>query len=140
MRRRINIRRILSALLAGACLAMGGFSTGQASPPEMSKASTASEVGLASYYAEKYHGRTTASGETFDMNALTAAHRTLPFGTLVRVTQLENNRSVIVRINDRGPFIDGRVIDLSRAAANVLQFTRAGLAKVKVEIIPPRAS
>jgi len=105
----------------------------------MTKATRPAEVGLASYYADKYHGRTTASGETFDMNALTAAHRTLPFGTLVKVTQLENNRSVIVRINDRGPFIDGRVIDLSRAAATELQFTRAGLAKVKVEIIPPPA-
>lgn len=71
------------------------------------------------------------------MNDLTAAHRTLPFGTRVKVTDLETSRSVIVRINDRGPFVAGRVIDLSRAAAAELQFIRAGLAKVQVEIIPP---
>jgi len=126
--------------MAGTLLTVGGFSAGHAAPPEVAKVSSIPEVGIASYYAEKYHGRTTASGETFDMNALTAAHRTLRFGTLVRVTQLDSNRSVIVRINDRGPFIDGRVIDLSRAAAEQLQITRAGLAKVKVEIIPPPAS
>ena len=73
------------------------------------------------------------------MNDLTAAHRTLPFGTRVKVTDLETSRSVSVRINDRGPFIAGRVIDLSRAAAAELQFIRAGLAKVQVEIIPPSA-
>ena len=73
------------------------------------------------------------------MNELTAAHRTLPFGTRVKVTDLETSRSVIVRINDRGPFIAGRVIDLSRAAAAELQFIRVGLAKVQVEIIPPPA-
>jgi len=127
-------------LLVGAYLTSGGFSTGRAAPAGLAKATGFAEVGIASYYADKYHGKTTASGETFDMNALTAAHRTLPFGTLVRVTQLENNRSIIVRINDRGPFIEGRVIDLSRAAAEQLQITRAGLAKVKVEIIPAPAS
>ena len=127
-------------LMAGMYLSIGGLSTGHAAPAEVAKATGVAEVGLASFYADKYHGKTTASGETFDMNALTAAHRTLPFGTLVRVTQLDNNRSVTVRINDRGPFIEERVIDLSRAAAEQLQITRAGLAKVKVEIIPAPAS
>lgn len=127
-------------VLAVSCLVLGSFSIGRAAPAEVAKAPVASEVGLASYYADRYHGRTTASGETFDTHALTAAHRTLRFGTLVKVTQLDNNRSVIVRINDRGPFVEGRVIDLSRAAAEELQITRAGLAKVKVEIIPPPAS
>jgi len=138
--RRNILRRTLAMLMAGAYLALGGFSTNHAAPAEVAKTAGTAEVGVASYYADKYHGKTTASGETFDMNALTAAHRTLPFGTLVRVTQLENNRSVVVRINDRGPFIEGRVIDLSRAAAEQLQITRAGLAKVKVEIVPAPAS
>ena len=92
--------------------------------------------GLASWYGGKFHGRLTSSGEVFDTHELTAAHRTLPFGTRVRVTDLENHRSVIVRINDRGPFVEGRVIDVSRAAAEELQFVRAGLAKVRLEIIP----
>ncbi len=134
------VRRTLATLLAGAHLTLGGFLNSHAAPPEMAKATSATEVGIASYYADKYHGRPTASGEVFNMNDLTAAHRTLPFGTRVRVTQLDNNRSVIVRINDRGPFIEGRVIDLSRAAAEQLQFTRAGLTKVRVEIIPAPAS
>lgn len=133
------IRRVLAVLMAGTYLTFGGFSTSHAAPP-VAKATGVTEVGIASYYADKYHGRTTASGETFNTHELTAAHRTLPFGTLVRVTQLESNRSVVVRINDRGPFIEGRVIDLSRAAAEQLQITRAGLAKVKVEIIPAPAS
>jgi rare lipoprotein A len=92
----------------------------------------ARETGFASYYAHKYHGRTTASGERFDMNAMTAAHKTLPFGTKVKVTNLDNGRSVIVRITDRGPFVKGRVIDLSLAAAKKLDMVRAGVAEVEV--------
>jgi rare lipoprotein A len=94
-----------------------------------------SETGVASYYADKYHGRPTASGEVFDMSQHTAAHRTLAFGTTVKVTSLENGRSVTVRINDRGPFVAGRVIDLSLAAAEELQMVRSGLARVKLEIV-----
>lgn len=93
------------------------------------------ETGVASYYGAKYHGKPTASGEIFDMNELTAAHPTLTFGTRVKVTHLENNRSVIVRINDRGPFVQGRVIDLSQAAATELQLLQSGLARVKIEVI-----
>lgn len=93
-----------------------------------------SETGLASYYADKYHGRPTASGEVFDMHSLTAAHPSYRFGTRVKVTHLESNRSVIVRINDRGPFVKGRVIDLSLAAAKELRMVKAGLAQVKLEI------
>lgn len=96
---------------------------------------TVAETGIASYYADKYHGRTTASGEVFDTGKLTAAHRTLAFGTIVRVTHLASQRSVTVRINDRGPFVKDRVIDLSRAAARELQIEDAGLAKVKVETL-----
>lgn len=130
-------RRTLVILLAGAFLALSEFPNSYAASSDVAKAASVAEVGMASYYADKYHGKTTASGEAFDMNELTAAHRTLPFGTRVKVTDLENNRSVIVRINDRGPFVEGRVIDLSRAAAEELQFIRAGLAKVRVEIIAP---
>ncbi len=92
-------------------------------------------VGVASWYGATFHGRTTASGEPFDMNALTAAHPSLPFGTMVRVTNLANGRSVVVRINDRGPYKKRRIIDVSRHAAEQLGFRRAGLAKVRVEVI-----
>jgi rare lipoprotein A len=92
--------------------------------------------GLASWYGGVFNGRRTASGERFDMNALTACHPTLPFGSLVRVVNLRNKHSVVVRINDRGDLIDeGRIIDLSRAAAERLSMTKSGLAKVKLEVI-----
>jgi rare lipoprotein A len=90
------------------------------------------EVGVASFYAHKYHGRKTASGEKYNMHEMTAAHRRLPFGAKVRVTNLSNNSSVVVRVNDRGPFVKGRVIDLSLAAAKKLDMVRTGLAKVEV--------
>ena len=102
---------------------------------QTSQQKSGSETGVASYYADKYHGKPTASGETFDMRALTAAHPTYKFGTRVKVTHLENNRSVIVRINDRGPFVKGRVIDLSLAAAKELDMVKSGLAQVKLEIV-----
>ena len=92
------------------------------------------QSGLASYYAEKYHGKPTASGEIFNMHNLTAAHRTLRFGTRVKVTHLANGRFVILHINDRGPFIAGRIIDLSLAAAEELQMVPAGLAEVRIEV------
>lgn len=94
-----------------------------------------SETGVASYYADQYHGKKTASGEVFDMHGLTAAHPSYRFGTQVKVTHLKSNRSVIVRINDRGPFVKGRVIDLSLAAAKELQMVQSGLAPVKLEIV-----
>lgn len=90
------------------------------------------KVGIASWYGRAYHGRTTANGEVFDMNAYTAAHPTLPLPSLVRVTNLENGRSMVLRVNDRGPFLKGREIDLSRAAARALGFERQGLARVQV--------
>jgi rare lipoprotein A len=93
------------------------------------------ETGLASYYGTKYHGRPTASGEVYNMNELTAAHPRLAFGTRVKVTHLANHKSVTVRINDRGPFLKGRVIDLSQAAAQELQMIQSGLAAVKLEIV-----
>jgi len=91
---------------------------------------------LASYYAEPYHGRKTSNGETFDSyKDMTAAHRTLPFNTLVRVTNQKNGQSVDVRINDRGPFVNGRVIDLSYVAAQKIDMIRAGIAPVRITVL-----
>jgi rare lipoprotein A len=93
------------------------------------------QYGLASWYGEKFHGRPTASGETFDMYAYTAAHRNLPFGTRVRVTNEENGRSVVVRVNDRGPWVEGRIIDLSYAAAKELGMIEAGVVRIRLEVL-----
>lgn len=93
------------------------------------------EYGKASYYADKFQGRKTASGELYHADSLTAAHRTLSFGTVVKVTNVKSNDFVFVRINDRGPFVQGRVIDLSRKAMNKLNGIEAGLIDVKVEIL-----
>lgn len=95
------------------------------------------ERGVASWYGEKFHGRRTSSGEPYDMYAMTAAHKTLPLPAYVRVTSLENGRSVVVRVNDRGPFVDNRLIDLSYAAAVKLGMIGAGTAMVQVEAIDP---
>ena len=92
-------------------------------------------VGVASWYGPQFHNKATANGETFDMNALTAAHTTLPLPSLVEVTNLENGRKVIVRVNDRGPFVGDRIIDLSKAAARELDFARKGLARVRVRYV-----
>jgi rare lipoprotein A len=93
------------------------------------------ETGIASWYGPDFHGRSTANGETYDMNALTAAHRTLPMPSMVRVVNLDNGRSIALRINDRGPFARGRIIDLSRRAAQLLGFRYRGTARVRVEIM-----
>ncbi len=95
------------------------------------------EAGLASWYGHPYHGRRAASGEVYDMRNLTGAHRTLPFGTHVRVHSLENYSSVDVEINDRGPFVEGRIIDISRAAALALGFGKAGMIRVYLEVLSP---
>lgn len=95
------------------------------------------QTGKASFYADKFEGRPTASGEKYRHNKLTAAHKTLPFGTKVKVTNLDNNKTVEVVINDRGPYVDGRIIDLSKSAAEQLGFINQGLAEVKMEIIDP---
>ena len=98
------------------------------------------ERGKASYYHDSLHGNLTANGERYDRNAMTAAHRKLPFGTVVRVTNLENGKSARLRINDRGPFVRGRVIDVSRRAAERLDFVREGVVDVEFVILerPPR--
>jgi rare lipoprotein A len=97
------------------------------------------QEGLASWYGGKFQGRQTASGEIFDTNKFTAAHKTLAFGSVVKVTNLESGKSTVVRINDRGPFIPGRIIDLSRAAAVAIGLAGKGVAKVRVELLPPNA-
>lgn len=97
------------------------------------------ETGIASWYGPNFHGNQTANGEIFDQHRLTAAHRTLPMPSLVRVTNLDNGRSVEVRVNDRGPFKNGRIIDLSSRAAELLGFQKVGTAKVLVEILEPES-
>ncbi len=92
-------------------------------------------TGLASFYGKAHHGNQTANGERFNMNALSAAHTTLPLPSCVKVTNLRNNKSIILRVNDRGPFVKGRIIDVSYAAAKELDFIGAGLTEVRVQII-----
>lgn len=118
-----------SALPAG-----GGKSLADAKPlDEGPDVSDFKQVGRASWYGRRFAGRRTASGERYDMNALTAAHKTLPLASYVRVTNMSNQKVVIVKINDRGPYVRGRVIDLSFAAAKMLGLAHAGTARVKIE-------
>ena len=107
---------------------------GKKAPPAGKPSIT--QVGIASWYGPGFHGRATASGETFNQHALTAAHRTLPLGTEATVTNLETGQSVQVKINDRGPYVPGRHLDLSRAAAKKIGLTKKGVAKVKIEAKP----
>lgn len=92
-------------------------------------------TGMASYYHDKFEGRPTASGEPYRKDSLTAAHPTLPFNTLLRVTNLSNKKSVVVKVNDRGPFVRSRIIDVSKAAAITLDFIDQGLTQVKIEVV-----
>jgi len=117
-------------VVAGACAQHKGPS---ASPASIERRHV--ETGQASWYGKAHQGRLTASGERFDMHALTAAHRTLPFGTIVRVTQIKSGKSVNVRINDRGPFRSGRIIDLSYEAARRLGIVARGTARVELTVI-----
>jgi rare lipoprotein A len=134
-------RRSLS--IAGALVAMVvGVAGAQAASPADHLGSTAKrahhhwyEFGVASWYGRFFQGKTTASGEPYNENAMTCAQRTLPLGSLVRVTNLRNDKSVVVRVNDRGPVPDNRIIDLSRAAAETLGFSQRGIAPVKVELL-----
>lgn len=122
-------------ILASFVSLAGGVSYAEASsPPRKAKVSTSSGLsGKASWYGPGFHGRRTASGEVFNTNSMTAAHKTLPFGTRVKVTSQATGRSVVVRINDRGPFVRGRVIDLSKASARVLGM--AGLSNVSLSVL-----
>jgi rare lipoprotein A (peptidoglycan hydrolase) len=107
------------------------------SPEKWKEQPKQKQRGLSSWYGKQFHGKTTASGEPFDMHAMTAAHRTLPLQTYVRVTNLANGKIVVVRINDRGPRLHSRIIDLSHGAAKALGFSKKGLARVEVEVLPP---
>jgi rare lipoprotein A len=120
-------------LLAGCSPGTPRFATRSAPPADGEELRL---EGVASYYADEFDGRPTSNGETYDMHALTAAHRTLPFNTRVRVTNLSNGRSVVVRINDRGPFVSDRIIDLSYRAAEELSMVGPGTARVRIEIVP----
>ncbi|MEN8006449.1 MAG: septal ring lytic transglycosylase RlpA family protein [Candidatus Krumholzibacteriota bacterium] len=119
-------------LLAGALILLSGCAGGSG---DIATDPGSVQEGGASYYAHKFHGRQTASGEIYDENQMTAAHKTLPFGTRVRVTNLSNGKKVLVRINDRGPFVAGRIIDLSYKAAGDLDMISAGVVKARVEIL-----
>lgn len=127
------ILRSAAALLLA--LAAAGCATEPRRPAVERPPARRVEIGLASWYGADFHGRQTASGEPFDMYAFTAAHRSHPFGTRVRVTDLASGRQVVVRINDRGPFARGRIIDLSRAAALALGMLEAGTRRVRVEVV-----
>ena len=93
------------------------------------------QIGISSYYGTQFHGKLTANGEVFDMYGVTAAHKTLPLGTVARITNLENDKSIILRINDRGPYVGGRILDCSYGAALKLDFVGNGTAKVKIDVI-----
>ena len=111
-----------------------------AQSPETPKSSKAEpkpyQVGTASWYGKQFHGKTTASGEDFDMFEFTAAHRKLPLGTFVKVTNLKNGKWIIVRVNDRGPYVGNRIMDLSYSAARMLNF-RDGVERVRIDLIQP---
>ncbi|HUJ99508.1 MAG TPA: septal ring lytic transglycosylase RlpA family protein [Stellaceae bacterium] len=104
--------------------------------PDLAATRVVDQVGLASWYGNQEQGRLTASGQRFDPRKLTAAHRTLPLDTKVKVTNLENGKSVEVKVNDRGPYIPGRVLDLSTEAAKLLGMEKEGLALVRIEVLP----
>ncbi len=132
-----GLRRVRSLILS--MLAFGSFGcariTGPALAPPATPAPGYAEEGVASWYGEPFHGRTTASGETYDMEAMTAAHRSLPFGTVLWVENLDNGRTTTVRVNDRGPFVRGRHLDLSRRAARELAMLGPGTARVRISIV-----
>lgn len=127
------------ALLAAGCGAGSPRFTSRERPapvaPGAAPPAASQMAGVASYYADEFNGRQTASGEVYNMDEMTAAHRTLPFGTKVRVTSIDTGRSVVVRINDRGPFKDDRVIDLSLGAAKQLGLIAAGTGRVVLQIL-----
>lgn len=130
---RRGIAALLLAALVAAC-----HGPPSVSPPPAAEAPPRPaflQVGLASWYGPGFQRRRTATGDRFDMRGLTAAHRSLPLNSLVRVTNLENGRSVVVRINDRGPYFRGRIIDLSAAAAQALGMKEDGLAEVRLELV-----
>jgi rare lipoprotein A len=143
--RRVLTQSMLAAVLVstlGAAPSLHDYTVKRIAPRliEAKPQSKPYQVGKASWYGELFHGKATASGETYDMFKLTAAHPELPLGSFVRVTNLNNSRSVVVRINDRGPVTPGRVIDLSYKAAEILQFSRRGVQKVRLDVVDQNAT
>lgn len=132
--RRVRLGLPLAVILSGLAL-LAGCSRAVMTSPTVPPAAGMEEVGLASWYGAAHQGRRTASGEVFDMNQLTAAHRTLPFGTRVLVTNRETSQSAEVRVNDRGPFVEGRIMDVSYAAARQLGAVGAGIIPVRLRVI-----
>lgn len=132
MRTRKN-RWLLNAIVSITLISFYSVSLAKADKPQQT--TQLRKAGTASFYNDKYHGQPTSSGEAYDKNALTAAHNSLPLGTRLRVTNLKNNRSVIVKVNDRMDQSNKRLIDLSKKAAKQLGFIRTGLTKVKIEIL-----
>jgi rare lipoprotein A len=122
------VRRLAAAALVGLAAACA-----HAPPPAEPRARERTETGFASFYGNRFHGRTTASGARYDMHALTCAHPSAPFGTRLRVTELETGRTVVLTVNDRGPFVRGRVVDVSLRAARLLGIVERGVARVRVE-------
>ena len=122
------------AVLTAAVLAFASAGANVATT-EVVYAGSKASAGTASYYGKRFHGRTTANGERFNMNAMTAAHKSLPFGTKVKVTNRNNGKSVVVRINDRGPYHGNRVIDLSRGAAAKIGMLNSGTARVSIQVL-----
>jgi rare lipoprotein A (peptidoglycan hydrolase) len=135
--RKVSPRRSASRVLLGwGVLGLALLPAGCARAPQgPENVSAFRQVGEASWYGPDFHGRLTASGERYNMLSLTAAHRDLPFNTLVRVTNLDNGREVVVRINDRGPFLKGRILDLSYGAARALGANRPGVVRVRIEVV-----
>jgi peptidoglycan lytic transglycosylase len=153
MRRRLayGLAVILSVASLGAGAAGGPNSSEAGSTQQIPRASNAAwvvvqpgrkhrikpyQVGLASWYGKYFDGKPTASGEPYDMHDLTAAHPTLPLGTFVKVTNLRNGRSIVVRVNDRGPVVDGRIIDLSYNAAKAIEMRGRGVQRVRLDLVP----
>ncbi|PKL79596.1 MAG: septal ring lytic transglycosylase RlpA family lipoprotein [Ignavibacteriae bacterium HGW-Ignavibacteriae-4] len=127
---------ILTAILFTSCSSAVRFTSANTTKYEDNNTEVVTVMyGKASYYGSEFEGRNTSNGETFSNREYTAAHKSLPFGSLVKVTNLANNKSVIVRINDRGPYVAGRVIDLTRVAAEELDMIRAGIIDVKIELL-----
>lgn len=126
--------------MTGTVLTLGSFGCSRVMPAGPASPAPGPgwvEVGIASWYGEPYHGRTTASGEVYDMDAMTAAHQTLPFGTVLSVWNLDNGASTTVRVNDRGPFVRNRIVDVSRRAARELNMMGPGTARVRLTIEEP---
>jgi rare lipoprotein A len=149
MRRRLAHGLMIGLLIVGLGAAQGpNNSEASSAPTSQNKAkpivpkqagkTLPYQVGTASWYGEYFVGKPTASGEDYDMYDMTAAHPTLPLGSYVRVTNLHNGRAVVVKVNDRGPIVPGRIIDLSYGAAQVLQFEHKGLQKVRLDLVKPR--